>query len=297
MKISFGIIVVDGMPFIQHQLRLIYPHAHEIFVCEGGDDEWEKLHGYRRSMDDTLETICGFPDPSGKIRLIQKRWRDKNHMCHEYSRRATGDIVWHIDIDEFIDPGHIPYIRELFELYPEYDAMAPPQVVFWGDTHTIVGVKVDGMGYAYEMPDIDRIYRNKKGLFIHHLPQRGYFDPGTGRIIPGKLFPDDFFARKNIYNFHFSYILPKSVQDKMLYYNERVPGSVKSGWFDDVFMKFPEKREEWIASDFDVQPIDPATGQNYACGIKPLDKNLPACLKDLEKDIHREIRSWKEVNS
>ena len=289
MKISFGIIVIDGMPFIRHQLSLIYPFAHEIFICEGGDDEWENLHGYRRSVDDTLNVIRHFPDPEGKICLIQKKWKDKNHMCHEYSQRATGNIIWHVDADEFIDPDHIPYMMELFEKYPEYDAMAPPQIVFWGDTKTIVGAKVDNGGYVFEMPGIDRIYRHKKGLYIHHLPQRGYFDPDREKIVPGHLFPEKLLTCRGVYNFHFSYVLPKSVRNKMKYYNRRVPGSVKKGWYRDVFMKFSQKREEWILTRYDVQPIDPETGENFPLCLKPLDKKLPACLKDLEKDIRQEM--------
>ena len=289
MKISFGIIVIDGMPFIRHQLTLIYPHAHEIFICEGGDDEWEKLHGYRRSMDETLEVIENFPDPEKKIHLIQEHWVDKNHMCHEYSARVTGDIVWHMDVDEFIDPVHIPFLVALFEKYPEYDAMAPPQIVFWGDTRTIMGAQNGGKEYVFEMPGIDRIYRHKKGLLIHHLPQRGYFDPVEEKIIPATLFPEEWLTRRGIYNFHFSYILPKAVRNKMKYYNERVPGSVKPGWYQNVFLNFKNKREEWIKSWFDIQPIDPTTGLNYLCRIKPLDKILPPCLNNLTKDINQEI--------
>lgn len=288
MKISFCIIVIDGIPFIKHQLALIYPYAHEIIICEGGDDTWEKLYGYRHSKDATLEVIRSFPDPAGKIRLIQKRWKNKNHMCHEYSQIASGDIIWHVDIDEFIDPDHIPYMVGLFQKFPEYDAMAPRQIVFWGDTETILGVDV-GEEYLFEMPGIDRIYRRKKGLYIHHLPVRGYFDSDEERIIEANLFPDELLASRGIYNYHFSYVLPKSVENKMAYYNERVPGSTRLGWYRDVYRRFPERREEWIKSRFDVASIDSGIDYHLSCIIKPLDKTLPACLRDLEKDIIEEI--------
>jgi hypothetical protein len=291
VKISYGIITIDGMPFIKHQLRLIYPHAHEIIICEGGDDTWEKLYGYRRSRDDTINVIKNFPDPENKITLVRKKWKDKNHMCHEYSRRITGDIIWHVDVDEFVDPGRIPYLVSLFEKYPEYDCMAPRQVVFWGDTETVIGAQNGGPGYLFEMPDIDRIYRFKKGLYIHHLPQRGYYDPESRTVISGKPFPDDLFTRKGIYNYHFSYVLPKTVATKIRYYNKRLPNCIKPGWYENIFMKFRENREEWIRTKFDVQPINPETGQHYLCRIKALDTALPPCLKNLEKDICKQIQA------
>jgi hypothetical protein len=68
-----------------------------------------------------------------------------------------------------------------------------------------------------------------------------------------------------------------------------VPGSVKKGWYKEVFMKFQEKRQEWIDTWYDVQPIDPETGENFPLRIKPLDKKLPACLKGLVNDINQEI--------
>lgn len=289
MKISFGIITIDGMPFIKHQLTLLYPYAHQIIICEGGDDTWEKLHGYRRSQDETIDVIKNFPDPKNKIELIQKKWKDKNHMCHEYSKKISGDIVWHIDVDEFVDPANIPYLVSLFKKYPEYNCMAPPQIVFWGDTKTILGAQNGGAEYLFEMPSIDRIYRHKNGLYIHHLPQRGYFDPKSRNVISGKPFPEDFFTRKGIYNYHFSYVLPRSVLIKMEYYNERLPNCIKPGWYENIFMKFKENREEWIRTNFDVQPINPETGQNYLCKIKPLDRSLPACFKHLEEDINKQL--------
>lgn len=290
MKISFGIIVIDGMPFIKHQLALIYPYAHEIIICEGGDDVWEKLHGYRHSKDNTIEFIRSFPDPEKKIHLLQKRWERKNDMCHEYSRFATGDIIWHIDIDEFIDPSHIPYILELFQKYPEYDAMAPRQLVLWGDTRTIVGlVDIEEDQVIVEIPGIDRIYRRKEGLYVNHLPLRGYYDPYEERIISAKLFPDELLCQRDIYNFHFSYVLPKSVKNKMKYYQERTPGSTKLGWYQDVFMRFSEKREQWIESNFDVGSVDPKNGYHFPHVLKTLHKTLPACFTELEKEIIQEL--------
>jgi hypothetical protein len=292
MKISFGIIVVDGMPFMKHQLRLIYPHAHEIIICEGGDDTWEGRLGYRHSQDGTVDFIKSFPDPDKKITLIQTAWKDKNHMCHEYSRWASGEIVWHIDVDEFVDPAHFPYLISLFERHGEYDAMAIPQIVFWGDTETIIGAQFGpGPEWSWEWPGVDRIYRTRPGTCIHHIPERGYYDPIKEQVTPVRHFPGEVLGDEGIYTYHFSYVLPRSVEAKMKYYNERVQNCIDDDWYRNVFMRFRENREHWIDSHFDVQPVNHETKQNYPWRINPLHRPLPGCLKELEEDISRELES------
>ena len=232
MKLSYGIITVDGMPFIRHQLKQIYPHAHQIIICEGGDLSWEKIHGYRHSQDGTIDIIKHFPDPDKKILLIQKDWQDKNEMCYEYSRHITGDILWHIDVDEFVDPAHIPFIKSFFKEEPAYDTIALPQLVFWGDTETIMGAKHNpSEDWSWIWPDIERIFRVKKGQYIQHIPVRGYYNPQTGAVTPCKIYPADRFLKNKIYSYHFSYVLPSSVRTKMKYYNSRLPDSIKKDWF------------------------------------------------------------------
>ena len=40
-RITFGIIVLNGEPFIRYCLRQLYPHAHEITRAVGAEDELE----------------------------------------------------------------------------------------------------------------------------------------------------------------------------------------------------------------------------------------------------------------
>ncbi len=289
MKLSYGIIVVDGMPFIRHQLEQIYAPAHQIIICEGGDLSWEKIHGYRRSQDGTVEFIKSFPDREKKILLIQKDWQDKNEMCYEYSRHVTGDILWHLDVDEFVDPAHIPFIKSLFIEASGYDTIALPQLVFWGDTETIMGAKYGPGGeWSWIWTDIERIFRFKKGQYIQHIPARGYYNPETETVAPCSTYPADRFLENKIFTYHFSYVWPGSVLTKMKYYDSRIPESINADWYENVFMKFSEHRDEWIASGFDVQPINAEKFPSYKQRLKPLDHSLPAFLKGLEADIKKE---------
>ena len=72
MKISFGIIVVNGEPFIKYNLENLYPHAHEILIVEGAVEKFKHAStpdGH--SLDNTVKIIKEFPDPENKIKLIQ----------------------------------------------------------------------------------------------------------------------------------------------------------------------------------------------------------------------------------
>ncbi len=74
----------------------------------------------------------------------------------------------------------------------------------------------------------------------------------------------------------------------MKYYDSRMPDSIKTGWYEHIFMKFRENRDEWIASGFDVQPINAEKFPSYKQRLKPLGHHLPAFLKDLEREIKKE---------
>ena len=55
-KVTFGMIVLNGEPFVRPLLRTVYPYAHEIIVVEGacpGAVATEDGH----SVDGTLEAL------------------------------------------------------------------------------------------------------------------------------------------------------------------------------------------------------------------------------------------------
>jgi len=283
MKITYGVIVVDGMPFIKHQLKLIYPHAHQIIICEGGDNTWNKINGYRRSQDGTIDFIKSYSDPHNKIKLIQRDWNNKNEMCHEYSRHATGDIIWHIDIDEFVDPAHIPFIKKQFS-NRHNQILSIPNYVFWGDTDTIIEAH-GANGWKRDWFTFERIFRRSPGKYIHHIPQRGYYDPKTKRVLPAPTVQPDIFKAAGIYTYHFSYVLDRSVKMKMKYYNHRIPGCIRKDWYEEVFSKFKDHKERWIEEDFNVQPLSSNAAGYFKQRLKPLGHALPNFLNDLKKDL------------
>jgi hypothetical protein len=281
MKITYGMIVIDGMPFIKHQLKTIYPHAHQIIICEGGDNKWNEINKYRTSKDGTIEFIKNYPDPQNKIKLIQKQWSNKNEMCFEYSKYATGDIIWHIDIDEFVDPQHIPTIKKLLE---KYSIISIPNLVFWGDTETIIEAKQGNKWNRYWF-NFERIFKRHPKYYINHIPDRGYYDPKTKRVLPGIIAPQKELFEKGIYTYHFSYILPESVKNKLKYYNHRTPGCILNNWYENIFQKFAQNKQKWTKEDFNIQPINPAKYSSFPERIRPLNIKLPQFLQELKKEL------------
>ncbi len=73
-RVTFGMIVLNGEPFVRYNLRALYPFAHQIIVVEGAAPAAAKIatpEGH--SSDGTLETLMDFKvqeDPEGKLIIV-----------------------------------------------------------------------------------------------------------------------------------------------------------------------------------------------------------------------------------
>ncbi|MGI6375279.1 MAG: hypothetical protein ACOX3S_04640 [Anaerolineae bacterium] len=113
-KITFGMIVLNGEPFVRFNLRALYPFAHQIIVAEGASPyAAHAATSDGHSTDATLETLLRFKaeeDPENKVVLVTAEdeghpdgfWPGEKHeQSQAYATRATGDWLWQIDADEF----------------------------------------------------------------------------------------------------------------------------------------------------------------------------------------------------
>jgi hypothetical protein len=116
-KITFGLIVLNGEPFTRYNLRALYPFAHQIIVAEGASPKAAHVatpDGH--SIDGTLDILRRFKaeeDPEDKIIIVTAEdeghpngfWPgEKDEQSQAYAKRATGDWLWQVDIDEFYQP-------------------------------------------------------------------------------------------------------------------------------------------------------------------------------------------------
>ena len=83
MKITYGIIVLNGDFLLKQVLESIYDSAHAIRIAEGSVSYWNK-QGVINSTDDTIKIIKDFPDKENKIRLVQGTWNEKKEQCEAW---------------------------------------------------------------------------------------------------------------------------------------------------------------------------------------------------------------------
>jgi len=88
----------------------------ESILCQNYDN-WEWLISDDFSNDKTLEIINDISLRDDRIKIIQPKY--KKEIWWNPQTHATGDIVCHIDSDDFILPNTLKRINYYFNLFPE----------------------------------------------------------------------------------------------------------------------------------------------------------------------------------
>lgn len=213
--ITFGIIVLNGEPFIRYTLRALYPFAHEIIVVEGA------THGAKNvatpdghSRDTTLETLHQFKaqeDPDDKLIIVTQDgfWSEKDEMSQAYANRATGDYLWQVDVDEFYQPDDIQKIIGFLRDQPDITAVSFKTITFWGAPD----YAVDGW-YLQRGADVyHRLFKWGDGYtYVTHRPP-------TVHNAEGQDMRDLQHILADVPMYHYSLLLPKQVVEKCDYYS------------------------------------------------------------------------------
>lgn len=219
-RVSFGMIVLNGEPFIRYNLRALYPFAHQIIVVEGavlGNDDNADENGH--SLDGTLESLMQFKrdeDPDNKLILVTRDnfWSEKDEMSQAYASRATGDFLWQIDSDEFYMPQDMQTVLTMLRDDPRITAVTLPERVFWGAPQYVAeswflrtfvnGHRLFkwGEGYRYQKHRPPTVL-NAQGVNLRTI------QPVSQKQM----------RQRNIYMYHYSHLFPKQVIRKSAYYS------------------------------------------------------------------------------
>jgi glycosyltransferase involved in cell wall biosynthesis len=219
-KVTFGIIVLNGEPFTRYCLRALYPFAHEIIVVEGAAPAAAKvatLDGH--STDGTLEILYRFKaeeDPQDKVQIITREgfWSEKDEQSQAYAKRATGDYLWQVDIDEFYDPRDMQTILGMLRGDPEITAVSFEQVTFWGGFDYVV----DGWYLRRGANIFHRLFKWGPGYqYATHRPPT-VIDPQGRELRQIKWLNGHELARLHVYLYHYALLFPKQVIEKCEYY-------------------------------------------------------------------------------
>lgn len=219
MKLSFGIIVLNGEPFIKYNLESLYPHAHEIILVEGAVEKFSHAAtSDGHSLDNTVEIIQNFPDPERKIRLIQRHgfWQEKDEMANAYMEACTGDYIWQVDVDEFYKPEDIESVRELLAKCPEITQVNFRTIGFWRSFRT----RIMGASFVFGADEFIRVFRFRPGYrYVTHRPPTLADEMQTPyehkRVVTAAEM-----EKLGIVQYHYSYVIPEIVKSKSHYYSQ-----------------------------------------------------------------------------
>jgi hypothetical protein len=246
-RITFGMIVLNGEPFILYNLRSIYPFAHEIIVVEGavpGSASNATIDGH--SNDGTLASISYFKqweDPEDKLILVTAEdegytngfWPgEKDEQSRAFACRATGDYLWQVDADEFYKESDMCTIIKMLRAKPETTAMSFKQITFWGGFDFVA----DGFYLRRGAEMFHRLFRWGNGYqYLTHRPPTVL--DSQGKNVRSIVWADgNLTSSLGVYLYHYSLLFPKQVIEKMRYYAKMPWGDYSKGAIQWAYNNF-----------------------------------------------------------
>ena len=240
-KITFGIIVLNGEPFIRYNLRQIYSYAHQIIVIEGAvQSAYDIATTDGHSLDNTLEILKKFKateDPDDKLIIITTDgyWFEKDEMSQAYAKHATGDFIWQVDIDEFYTEKDLKFVFDLLKDRPEITTISFKQISFWGGFDYIS----DGFYLRSGGEMFHRVFKWGKGYkYISHRPPT-IVNEKHQNLRHIHWVNGNQLAEQGIFLYHYSLIFPKQAKEKSQYYSQ-APWAKKArnmnNWFNESYL-------------------------------------------------------------
>jgi len=272
-KISFGIIVLNGEPFTRYCIHALYPYAYEIIIAEGACEGARNIATEKgHSKDGTLEIlreIKRLEDPENKITIITSEdeghpdgfWPgEKLEQSQAYAKRAKGDYLWQVDIDEFYKDEDIRKIIILLNEDDKISCISFNQIGFWGGFN----YTVDSWYFKRYLPEIFRVFKWVQGYqYVSHRPPTVINKEGIN--LKEINFLDARQTKKmRLFMYHYSFVFPKQVREKALYYKNADWSRRKEAewWANDVFTNLSHPYRvfsiswipSWLVSYKNTQP-------------------------------------------
>lgn len=238
MKIAAGIIIFNSDFVLKQVLESIYPHVSQILISEGCVSWWA-AKGFSTSQDNTLNIIKNFPDPDKKITLVQGTYAEKTEQANAYMKYVAPDTdyVWNIDADEVFKQEDIVKIKELLKA-ENYTSVGFKSFSFYGGFERYL------TGFECEHEFI-RIQKYHSGaMWETHRPPTIKLPEGT----PKKHLSYNTLAEMGIFMYHYSYVFPRQVFEKIQYYEGAVisAGNCIPNYFDEVYLP-------WVLGDYETR--------------------------------------------
>ena len=299
-RITFGMIVLNGEPYLPYNLRALYPFAHQIIAVEGaapGAASIASPDGH--STDGTLDTLHKFKaveDPDDKLIVVTAGdeghpdgfWPGEKHeMSRAYAKRATGDYIWQVDVDEFYRPEDMHVVLRMLQQDPSIAAMSFRQITFWGGFDYLT----DGWYLRKGAGTYHRLFRWGAGhQYVTHRPPT--VQDANGRNLRHvDWVHGDSLTEEGVKLYHYSLVLPKQVIQKCAYYEEAVwtERSEALEWAKDVFFELRDPYHVHNVYDY------PSWLERFRGSHPPQIQALQADLQTGILDI--EVRSTEDIEA
>ena len=284
-RITFGIIVLNGEPFIGYTLRALYPYAHQIIVVEGatpGAKQVATADGHSR--DSTLQTLQQFKthsDPQDKLTVITRDgfWSEKDEMSRAYAEQASGDYLWQVDVDEFYQPQDMQTVIQMLQAQPSITAVSFKTITFWAAPHYAVDSWYLRRGAAV----YHRLFKWGPGyVYATHRPPT-VLDSEGRNLRESHWLRAEQLERAGIRMHHYSLLLPKQVLEKCEYYS-KADWALRAGaldWAQQVYLG--------LARPYHLHNVDEYPGclYRFAGPHPPQVQAMWRALKDTDAPVER----------
>jgi len=249
-RVSFGMIVLNGMPFVPYNLRALYPFAHQIVVVEGavpGAVGIATPDGHSR--DGTLDELRRFAreeDPDGKLTVVTAEddghdsgfWPgEKDEQSRAYAKRASGDYLWQVDTDEFYLASQMQRVLDTLAADPRITAVTFPTLTFWGAPDCTV----DGWFLRRGAAEYHRLFKWEPGsTYTAHRPPTVL--DAQGRDARSLRWLDAAaMGRMGVVMQHYSLLFPTQAIEKVEYYSN---WGLFADWYADA------EGRRWLAESY-----------------------------------------------
>lgn len=284
MRLTFGIIVLNGGFFLKQVLESIYPYAHAICIAEGSVLWWAD-NGVLGSTDDTMQIIESFPDPQNKIKVTRPVggpyyekggcYSEKDDQCRAWFNLVPSDTDYVIcnDADEVHTPENIEKLVRFLEI-TNPTSVGFKSDSFYGGFEKIIGGFERDHSFKRVLKYVPGcIYRTHRQPTLAMYSYTNVWEDIVGNDVTG----NQLYDATGITMWHGSYVSPKGVYDKIRYYEGAViaAGKCIPNYFNDVWLPWvqqPELRtqiedkwngvQEFIPSARGESKTIPYTGQH-----------------------------------
>lgn len=255
VRITFGMIVLNGEPFVKYNLRAIYPYAHQIIVVEGANDNSAHCATPKgHSIDETMQSLREFKeseDSENKLVIVTAEdeghpdgfWPgEKDEQSQAYAKRTTGNWLWQVDVDEFYLDADMRSIIKMLQEDPSISTISFPELPFWGS----FDFRVDGIFLRLRYSEVHRLFKWMPGYkYVTHRPVT-VVDGADVDLRQINWVRAAELRRRGIYMYHYYKIFLNQVINKMMYYANWVKANdsthiVKAEqYFDKTFLKLTD---------------------------------------------------------